>query len=150
MKIQIPFHSRKEDVIALKNAIERAAGAAGIDDYTATMFVSHFVEEIAEEVTHGRVVSIPGFGIFAPVLDERRVMTAYNRRHGPKPVPKFSPSKAFRAQVQASCPPSRETKRRYRKHLDNHARSTENMTSARVFTAQKAWRDRIAAQMADG
>lgn len=143
--IHIPFLSKSEQGRPLQAALDYTASHTGLSTFTVALAMSHFLESIADEVARGRTVRIPGFGIFAPVLDERRQYLA--RRGGPKCLPKFSAAKGFRSQVMWSAPPTRSGKDALRAHRSNHRVSEERYTSARVFTSMQVFRDQVAAQM---
>ena len=143
--IRIPFLSTSEQGRPLRDALEVAASGAGISQHTAAMAMTHLFESIAEQVSDGRIVRIPGFGVFAPCLDERKQYLA--RRGGAKCFPKFSASKGFRAQVMLSAPEDSAGKKALTVHRSNHRCNEEDLTSARVFKSMEAMRAHISAQL---
>lgn len=143
--IKVPFLAKSEQGLPLQRALDLAASKVGLSPYSMAIAMSHFLEQLADEVARGRVVRVPGFGTFAPCLDERRQYLA--RRGGPRCVPKFSASKGFRIEVMLRAPLSREGKVALKAHSSNHRVSEQRYTSARVFTAMHAVRDQISAQL---
>lgn len=143
--IRIPFLARSEQALPLQRALELAANKIGVSQFTMAIAASHMFEQLAEEVARGRVVRVPGFGVFAPCLDERRQYLA--RRGGPKCVPKFSASKSFRTDVMLRAPPSREGKAALKVHRSNHRVTGDSIGRERIFTAARAARDQISAQL---
>lgn len=146
MQIRIPHATRQEEVQALKNAIERACVDSGVDEYTATMWLTRFLEAAADELTKGRVLSIPGFGLFVPYV------LPPSRRGSATPVPplctvRFSAARPLRNQVRYGTP-NEANNGRYIKHCRNHHPSSDpKKENQRVFTAMKGMRDRISAQL---
>ncbi len=146
MYIKIPFLSKSEDAEPLKRAIESACSKAGLSQYTATIFLTHFLEEVARQVSMGRVVNIPGFGVFGPFLDERRSSVGRWGEGRSKPV--FSAARGFREEIRWSGPHHPDVKKKIIRHRRNHALgSGESSSGSRVFTAMNAIREDIAAQL---
>ncbi len=143
--IRLPFLAKAEQSLPLQRAIDLAATKVGLSQYSMAIAMSYFFEKLADEVARGRVVRVPGFGVFAPVLDERPQYLA--RRGGPRCVPRFSAAKGFRQEVMLSAPPSRAGKIALKAHSSNHRVSGQRYTSARVFTSMHAVRDQISAQL---
>jgi len=143
--IKVPFLAKSEQGLPLQRALDFAASKIGVSPYTMAMAATYFFEQLADEVARGRVVRVPGFGVFAPCLDERPQYLA--RRGGPRCVPRFSPARGFRMEVMLSAPPSRAGKTALKAHSSNHRVSDQRYTSARVFTAMHAIRDQISAQL---
>ena len=144
--VQIPFLSKSEDAEPLKRCIEAACAKTGISQYAGITLMSFFLEEVAAQVTKGHVVNIPGFGIFAPKEDARPSSVARWGKGRTKPV--FSPSRGFREEVRWGAPPSELTEKKVIRHRRNHSLGSGNSRSAsRVFTAMRAMRENITAQM---
>lgn len=144
MLVKIPMFPRAEDAKPLERCIEYASKKTGVDHYTAVLFMTHFLDQLADEVAKGHPVSVPGFGLFAAVFERRgkRPGTA-----GDRVLPKFSPSQGFRNQVAFSCPPDRAPTARFIGHRD-HGRFTQGRTEAsRVFTAMENIRASIRRQL---
>lgn len=143
--IKIPFLGLSEQGAALQRCVDRAVNESGLDAYGVVVALSHLLEAIADEVALGRAVSIPGFGLFAPVpMPERH--RRMSRDPSPRSKPVFSPSRGFRQQVRFGAPPNEAEAKRLRQHAKNHADDSQN-PSARVFTAMQAVRDQVAAQL---
>lgn len=132
----------------LYKVVERAAANSGRTKYEIAIVMSHFLEALVDEVTKGRAVSIPGFGIFAPIVTH-----SHFRRGTPalrdKPRPKFYPSRAFTQQVLWGSPPAPLAERQFQKFRENHHPSSRpERIGSRTTFAMRGWRDRIAAQLA--
>lgn len=143
--IRIPALSKAEQGRPLQNALDFTAARTGISTFSVALAMSYLFEGIAEEVSRGRVCRIPGFGVFAPCLDERPQYLA--RRGGPKCIPKFSAARGFRQQVMLSAPPNRTGKKALSVHRSNHRVSETRYSPSRVFTAMHAMRKQISAQL---
>ena len=129
----------REKAVPLKNVLERTAAEAGVSEHVAFAIMSHLVEAIADEVTKGRCVRIPGFGMFAPVA----VDISRSNHKMPRCRPVFSPTRAFRQQVMWGAPPNQEGKKAVARYRKSHVVSPANDNGVRVFTAQKSLRDRV-------
>ena len=147
--VSIPFLSSSEQAEPLRRCIEAAASKTAVTQYTATIVMSHFLEQLAAEVAKGRVVRVPGFGTFAPWLIENPASVA--RWGGGRSKPVFSPSRGFREEVHLAAPHNPDAKRAINRHRRNHALGSGGDRSRdRVFTAMEAMRQNISAQMAVG
>ena len=143
--ITIPFLSRSEDGKPLQRCIDFAAEESGIDAYSVVVAMSFMLTKIADEVTRGRSVRIPGFGCFSPVpIPESH--RKKSRDLTPRCKPAFSPSRGFRQQVRFGASPSVVEARRFHRHEKNHAYLGRG-ESARVFTSMDALRDQVSAQL---
>ena len=141
----IPYLSRSEDAQPLQDCVRYAATRTGLTDATMVIALTHFLEQLVEENMHGRIVRIPGFGMFAPVLAKSRVAGVTH----PFCRPKFSASRAYRQSVMWSAPPSAAGHKAYRKHEQNHHPSSRpERASARTDTAMRNIRRSITSQMA--
>jgi hypothetical protein len=143
--IRIPFLARSEQGLPLQRALDLAANKIGVSPFTMAIAASHLFEQLAEEVARGRVFRVPGFGVFAPCLDERRQYLA--RRGGPRCVPKFSAAKGFRQEVMLRAPPSRAGKMALKVHRSNQRFTGDCIGPERIFTAARALRDQISTQL---
>lgn len=147
MKHQIPFLSDRAQALPLQDIIDFIALETGIDTYRASRMVSFFLEGIADQLSMGKTVRLPGFGIFAPFLDDRPQYCT--RRPGPVCLPKFSAAKGFRAQVMTSAPANQAGKRDLENHRRSHSVSEENYSARRVFQSMAYFRRDIARQLGD-
>lgn len=143
--IRVPFLAKAEQSLPLQRAIDLAATKVGLSQYSMAIAMTFLLEQIADEVARGHVVRIPGFGMFAPSLDERPQYLA--RRGGPRCVPRFSPSKGWQQEVMLRAPPSRMGKAALKVHRSNHRVTEGRFGSERIFTAMHAIRDQISAQL---
>lgn len=143
MKVRLSMYSRKEDMEPLQNAIEYAADRSGRSSHEIAKDITWFLEGLADELTHGRVVRIPGFGIFAPVPKKS------SRDPHPRCRPVFSPALAFSRQVMYGAPPNRAGYTAIRNYQKDHCRlHAPGREAERVFTAMEKIRADIDAQLA--
>lgn len=144
--IRIPFNSKSEKAQPLQSVIKSTAQETGLDQHTVAIAMSWFLEGIADEVSMGRVVRIPGFGVWAPWLV--RHPAALARDPSPRCTVKFSPSRCFAQQVRWSAPASAAGTRALTRHRRSHSvGSKPDRASARTWTAMRAFRASIEAQM---
>lgn len=131
----------------LRRIVQNTAAHTGLSPQHVAVLASYFLEAVADEVSKGHAVSIPGLGLFAPVT-----RTARARGSDVKvatTVIRFSASRGFREQVRFGAPPNLTGRRRYVRHMRNHALGgPESRCSQRSFTAAKAFREQIATQLA--
>lgn len=141
--IRIPYLSKAADRESLQRCIDLAADRSGVGADGVVRVMTLFLEAVADELTRGRAVRIPGFGVFvpAPISEKHRKMS---RDMTPRCRPAFSPSRGLRAQVALGVGPRPENIRILRRHRSNHSNST---SSRRVFSAMRALRDQVAAQL---
>jgi nucleoid DNA-binding protein len=141
--IKIPFLSRAESGASLQRCILMAAGRSGVSVDGVVVAMSLLFEAISDEITKGRTVRVPGFGIFvpAPIPERHRRMS---RDMSPRCKPVFSPSRGLRAQVALGVGPKPENLRILKRHRSNHSNATG---AQRVFTAMQALRQQVAAQL---
>ncbi len=143
--VSIPFLSRSDRGQSLQRCLDRVADRTGMDVALAAMAMSHFLDALADEITRGNCVVIPGFGLFSPqAVPARYLKTSKNSM--PRCRPHFSAARGFRAQVAFGAPPSAVNAKQHRRHELNHG-GWHRKAGARVFTAMQAFRDQIAAQL---
>jgi nucleoid DNA-binding protein len=84
----------------LRACIAKAVRGTGLHEYAVATVMTYFLEELCDQVALGRVVRIPGFGIFGS-------MTWRPRKGGLPPhcIPSFSAATGFRDQVRWACAP---------------------------------------------
>lgn len=141
--IRMPYLSKAADRESLQRCIDLAADRSGVGADGVVRVMSLFLEAIADEMTKGRAVRIPGFGIFVPApIPERHRKMSRNLSARTKPV--FSPSRGLRAQVALGAGPNPENVRILKRHRSNHANSTG---TRRVFSAMQALRQQVASQI---
>lgn len=146
--IRIPFLSRSTDGAALQRCIDTAADRSGLDVGSVAIAMSWFLETVADELTKGRCVRIPGFGLFAPApVPERHRRMSRNLKPRCKPV--FTPSRGLRAQVAMGLGPTGENSRAIARYRKNHA-DTTGASGRRVFTAMETFRQRVGEQLGRG
>lgn len=130
----------------LRRIVQDTAAHTGLSPQHVAVLASYFWEALADEVSKGRSVSIPGLGLFAPVT--RSVRARGSDVKVASTVIRFSASRGFREQVRFGAPPNETGRRRYNRHLKNHALGgPESRCSQRTFTAAKAFREQVASQL---
>ncbi len=143
--VRIPFDPDSDRSQPLKRCIERAATETGSNQFTVSIIMSLFLEEVAEQLVHGQVVSIPGFGLFAPkeIAERHRRMSGDPR---PRCKPAFVPSRGFSQQVPHSVPPLPENQRRLGTYTKNHSNKHCGM-SQRVYSSMEEFRVHLQRQL---
>lgn len=141
--IPIPRMPR-EQALPLKRVIEATANDLGMSEHDVFCTLSRLLEGIADEVTKGREVRIPGFGMFAPVA----VDLSRSNYKIPRCVPRFAPTRSFRQQVMFGAPPNESGKKAMKLYNKHHVTSPANDDGARVFSAQARMRRDVLAQIA--
>lgn len=141
--IRVPFLSKSADRESLARCLDLAAERSGVGADGVVQVITLFFESIADELTKGRAVRIPGWGLYVPApIPERHRRMSRNPAARAKPV--FSPSRGLRAQVALGVGPRPENLRILKRHRSNHSNATG---SQRVFTAMAALRQQVAAQL---
>lgn len=144
----IPCYTDPKKSEPLGRIVSIAAARTAVTPQLVGLILSHVLEGIADEVSHGRVVRLPGFGIWAATA--RRVRGPKGEGSLVVASPSFSASKGFKLQVRTTCPPSAAgaCAKRIRRYMVNNAPSSRSVgVGARVFTSQRAIRDSIARQL---
>lgn len=141
--VRIPFLGKAADRESLRMCLDLAAERSGVGADGVVQVMSLFFEAIADELTKGRCVRIPGFGMFVPAPIPERHRRA-SRDLTPRCKPVFSPSRGLRAQVALGVGPKPENLRMLKRHRSNHSNATG---SQRVFSAMAALRQQVAAQL---
>lgn len=143
--IPIPYLP-KAKAVTLQRCIETTARETGYDEHAVLIIMSRFWEALADEVSKGREVRIPGFGMFAPTLIQNRGGAGNPRGGDPTPrcKPTFAPTSAFRQQVAYGAPPSKLGNHAVKNYNRNHMRRDDG---GRVFTAQQKLREKIEASL---
>jgi nucleoid DNA-binding protein len=141
--VRIPFLGKAADRESLRRCLDLAAERSGVGADAAVRVMSLFFEAVADELTKGRAVRIPGWGLYIPAPIPERHRRA-SRNPTPRCKPVFSPSRGLRAQVALGVGPRPENVRMLKRHRSNHADATG---TRRVFTAMQALRQQVAAQL---
>ena len=147
MKVSIPFLRRGEERDTFNSTVDDAAGAARISAEQGLVFLTHWIESVANAVCVGKPVPVPGLGKIGPWLEQRASKcNRYNQGH-PYSVPVFVPSKGFRRQVKLMAPCNTKGK----KSLQACRRQDSNPNGKTlVHTTTKKIREAIARQLAVG
>ena len=140
MIINIPFAPTTEAGQPLKRAIRRAAQENGVSEFTAGRIMSDFIAGIAEEMSVGNIVAIPGFGKFGTCLG------GWNKD---KVYPMFFPARGLHNEVRATCSQERATAnatklKKYREK--QHPSSHKDREKRRTMTAMRSFKERLTAQ----
>ena len=133
--VHIPFYSRAESSAPLRQCISKTAKSLGMSEYTVLLTVNDFLDELANQVSIGKTVRLPGFGIFAPKFFASSKTCA----------PRFSASRGFRLQTRFSAPLSAEGGEDLRRHSKRAGDSGRGETQ-RVFTSREAIRKSLERQ----
>lgn len=145
--MKLPFFAKSTDAQPLVRVIEAVAARHGCSTYEVALMMTTFFESVADEVCHGRVVTLPGFGKFGAALIERKSDLA--RDPTPRCKPAFSPSNGFIQQVRTCAPATPAAKRKLDRHRRrNHPSSRPGRSASRVFASAAAARASITAQLA--
>jgi nucleoid DNA-binding protein len=143
--VRIPGESKASKNEALRNCIEFAASHSGVDEYKVAEIMTLFLEQVADEMTKGRVLQIPGFGAFFPVPDRHPPRKDQPRRCRVR----FHPSVGFQQQVKYGSAPQDSVLRKFNNYRMNHSAGDRSAGhNSRVFSAMKHFRDSIAQQYA--
>ncbi|MCK6444951.1 MAG: HU family DNA-binding protein [Planctomycetes bacterium] len=144
--MNIPFLPDAGSADPLRRIVQDVGARTGLSPQHVATIISHGLEAIADEVSKGRAVTLPGFGAIFPVT--RTVRARGTDTKVTSTVIRFSAARGFREQVRYGAPPSETGRRRYVRHMRNHALGgPEHRCSERAFTAGRAFRDAIASQL---
>lgn len=127
----------------LKSVLRNTAEKTPLTEHQVAMAMSFFLEELANHVTRGELVRIPGFGMFGV---NRAKLTCPT--HLPHLYVAFTPARPFKRQLQVECPndaPGIDACRKKNHHSGSLANCVETPGRARqrVFTAMHAFRVRL-------
>lgn len=145
--MKLPFFAKSADAQPLMQIIQSTAARHGCSHAEVGIMMTSFFEFLADEVSQGKAVTLPGFGKFAASLIERKCDLA--RDPTPRCKPEFSPAVGFIQQVRTCAPPTKSGKRKLDRHRRrNHPSSRPGKSAARVFASSAAAREAIEAQLA--
>jgi hypothetical protein len=142
--VRVPFLSKSEQAVPLQSAIGYAASKMSLSHYRVAILITYFLDEIARQVGLGRILRIPGFGIFGPwCWTEKKTQrkVAY---------PRFVASRAFRRQVSMCCDHRRTKNKELAAYQRSHHPSSKPASHALVSKALKAWRTTLLRQIPAG
>jgi nucleoid DNA-binding protein len=144
--MNMPFLPDARSADPLRRIVHDVAARSGLSPQQAAVILSRCWEGIAEEVSKGRAVTLPGFGALFPVT--RSVCARGTKTKVTQTVVRFSAARGFREQVRHGAPPNEKGRRRYVRHMRNHALGgPDHRCSERTFMAARAFRDAIASQL---
>ncbi len=133
--IRIPY-SKRRDAKPLKTCVERTAVEFAMSEQQVAFIMSKFLECVADEVTAGRAVVVPGFGMFTQNRYKRDGVWHWR--------PAFYPSRAYRDQIKFGTPPDQDGKRQRNLFVRNQSRKDQGK---RTFMVLRRFREKIAAQL---
>jgi len=139
--MRVPFFTKSERAAPLQRCIDHAAGEMGMSEYVVATTMSHFLEKVSEEVSRGRVVRLPGFGVFGPKMSRGM--------HGCKPryYPAFSAARCWRNLIVMFCKPTAADLEAVHRHQHNHVPSSGSThVSSRPLTAHRGFRRQLLGQ----
>lgn len=139
MKIRIRNLTR-HDAEGLATVIEDSARAAGIGDHEMLRISTHLFEALADHISRGRIIAIPGFGKFAAVYIKH-----FRCRAGVMRA-RFSPSAPLMNLVRICCPMSTRGNKVLKTHEKNH-HNVSAAPRARPDNAFQSIRHSIKVQM---
>lgn len=90
-----------DHIAAFQRCVSYASEQMGVSDYHTITLLSHFLEKVGDELSAGRCVVLPRWGLFGPRL-------WVPRKPGLSPIclPSFAPTPGFINQVSGECPTS--------------------------------------------
>ena len=137
MAIRIPYIPNSAQAQPLRRCIQITAERTGHSDYEVATVMSHFLEEVSNEVCRNRLVRIPGFGAFGPKASKAK--PGKQRRI----YPAFSPFRGFQEMCNMTCMPSGPALDAIDKHRRHHHPSSKPDRHSTPFTAMDAFRRQI-------
>lgn len=135
--IRLPY-LHKHRATSLKTCIEKSAIESGFSAAEVVHVMTHFLTALADEVSKGRAVAIPGFGMFVQKRYPRRAHRRYFR-------PVFLPAKAFKQQAQLGTPPVEVESRAALEYQRNNSRVGDK--GERPFAILEKFREFVAQQV---
>ena len=66
LRVRIPYKGTQQQKQPLHDALVDSAKAAGITPLQMAIYTNFFLEQVGEQMIRGRIVRIPGFGLFGP------------------------------------------------------------------------------------
>jgi nucleoid DNA-binding protein len=148
MKTRIRCLHDGEEKDALVKCLENAGRMTRLSTEQALAVITYFFEEVADQICLGRAVPFPGFGMWAPVLEERPIKVKRHNMGFAYCTPGWSPSRGFREQVKTCAPTRRHGKEVLRNHVRNNTRT--GYTGKRVHSTMQELRDSITRQLEGG
>jgi hypothetical protein len=143
LNVRIPFSSKSTTLEPLRRCIEQTAARSELTEYAVALIAAYFFEAVADQVSLGHAVSIPGFDLFGV----RQRHSPGDPDGSPRCYPHFSAARGLRQQIVSACPPDAPAVAalmRHRKH--HHPSSKPERRDARTSTALDAFRQQIVAQ----
>ena len=128
----------------VRKCVEKGAQSIGVSEATFAVAMTYFLEELAAQVSVGRTVNVPGFGMFAAYTPKRQ-----REKEIPVKVPAFSASRGFKREVMEQCLHNPTSQAELERHMKHHYPAARpDRKGVRVFTAQRQIRREIIADAA--
>lgn len=140
----LPCYSKSPSAEPLKRVLVETSYRLDMEREEVAAVVGAFLEELADEVAHGHIVSLRGFGAFGAWLIESRA--ALGRDPSLRCKPLFSPAKKFSEHVRKTAPPTQCAKKQLIRHRRNHSPRSGESPSVPTLTREEI-RASIAKQM---
>ena len=139
--VRIPFLPKAEHAKPLKKVIGYVAEKMRVSPYLVAEVMTYFLEGIADQVSLGYVVRLPGFGIFGPWLWE-------SKKDGKQSVyPRFVAARPFRLQVRSICDlPKAKNDVLARSQRSHHPSSRRDKPLSQTWKAMDAFRRQLRQQ----
>ena len=145
--MKLPCYSKSPSTEPLKRVLAETSYYHDMEREEVAAVVGTFLEELADEVAHGNVVSLPGFGAFGAWLIESRAALA--RDPSQRCKVQFSPARRFTEQVRKTAPAAQCAKKKLIRHRRNHSVWSRSGDRSSVPTlTPEEFRESIARQMA--
>ena len=127
-----------------RKAVVIASDKMGLTLDQGELFVSHFLEALANLVCQGFTVNVPGFGMFGPY-------PVHCRTGEVKVFPKFYSARPFSNECQLRAPHSERVQRLMERFRQNHHRfahqATGTKNTSRLGTAAIQYRSEVSKRM---
>lgn len=136
LRVRIPYNGTAKQKQPLHDALVDAAEAAGVTPLQVAVITNHFLEQVGEQVIKGRIVRIPGFGIFG-------AMTRFRYVRGPKAgdrrvcYPAFYGSNALKTEVRMRVRPALRPETDAMRQLHNNNRVTSRTLPESMLDVRK-------------
>jgi hypothetical protein len=135
--VRVPFLSKAEHARPLQRVIAYGADKLGMSHYLAVKLATYLFEGVADEVSLGGVVRVPGFGVWGPWLwdgtDGRRAV-----------YPRFVAARPFRLHVRCTAEPGQarnDVLRAFQR--SHHPSSRPDKAGSRTWGVMRSWRDDV-------
>lgn len=150
MEPYIPEEGKSPKYDPLRHTIKQAASRFGTHPNQAGVLISFWLEEVANAVARGEVVSVPSFGCFAPYIWYTKKGKAGKRGEVRYVLPGFSSARGFRELTATQCSPLQAVPGHtalYNHRRNHHRSSGSTKATSRPETGLKAFRENLVKRM---